>query len=167
MGVGGLGTHAQFTLPYGIGEYKFGCQHPAPILSIAVNVTVFQFVAPFCFLIAADALLPEPGAIEVDAQFPDLADIVDIGIMVGYGSVVDVHPLTDLTLQLSIAVDGLPTVQVATAIEFAKPFVGHTEGVVFVDVITQTCLAGYGRKPDGVRSPLVDMDGVLVEEQVA
>ena len=58
VGVGGLGTHAQFAFPYGIGEYEFGCQHPATVLCIAVDVAVFQFCASFRLDVSADGLLP-------------------------------------------------------------------------------------------------------------
>ena len=93
MGAGGLRAYAQFAFPHGIGEYKFGSQHPVAVFGVAVNVAVFQFCASFRLDVSAEGLLPVPGAIEVNAQLAYLAYIVDVGVVFGYRPVVYLHPL--------------------------------------------------------------------------
>ena len=85
--------------------------------------------------------------------------------MVGYGGVIDVHPLAHFALQLSITIDCLRTIHLTTAIEFARTTVCHSYGVVFIDVVTESGFAVYRGEPYRIGGSLVDVDGVVVEQE--
>ena len=86
--------------------------------------------------------------------------------MAGYRPVVNLHPLTHFTLQLSITTDGLRTVHVTTAVKFTKATVCHSDRVIFVEVVTKPCLSKHRGKPYRIWGSLVDVDGLVVEKKI-
>ena len=81
VGRSGFRTDAQCAFPYRVGEHQLRGQHLAAVVVVGRDVAVVQFRAALCLRVCAEKFSPDVGAVEVDAQFTHLADIIDVGIM--------------------------------------------------------------------------------------
>ena len=106
--------------------------------------------------------LPYPRTVEVDAEFPGLAHIVDIGLVLWAVAYIHFYILVNHSFEGVVSCDGLLCLNRSTLIERAAKIVGETDGVVIVEIITGSYLPAKHGVPEVVGTYLYDVYVIIV-----